>query len=1114
MVLQCIKEQLEVVHTSLGSLHSKLQTIPENPDDFNIDVKEECGLIEQTIDNLTKVHIKLKRHLNKDATINRLPVELLTYIILLTRSAISGPPIAHPYLLYTWVCHHWRSVLIQNAAFWTLIQPRRVVSPFQYELFQRSKHSKLDLILSHRSVLIDNTELENLFSKETNRIRRLQISTDVHEQSIHRLVASGKHFPSLRGFAFIGHIGDKIRRSAFIDLVSVLVFSDHLETLEFTLDREIWDSICRDRLALIFGRIRNLSVTLCSPGLVQSVIDLLHLNNKLQSLTLAGNPREPDPKFAGEVIFPELRSLSISNSSLLGCFRAPKLSSLEAEWISVPVTFNYSIIKEFDVSSIKYLYFEGPLAQCPEMGLRTHYCILGTTERVRCEGLFPKTDILFEDILSRAHPTACFHFKFLSQEIFDRALPAVLLSIPQLTSLIELRLRCPHTDSDCRRIVCRLPSIQRLVIQSRMGLTNLLSFLSNPSRGPHLKCLAYMELMLPPFLGSYADDVGRNLTDCIQSRRRGFNHELEYICLGNCPPLPRIWLEELRKLNIKIVTEDIDKFILENSATSSLKTEVGTVSTNVDGYLNTGVEKELTGLTEETMTRKVDNPLDVRLKDRSNMLTPRINRLPVELFTYIILLAPSSSIHILWGRRTHPYPYLSYTWVCRYWRSVLIQSPIFWTLIQPPSTRKLPTQETFYHELLRRSGSSRVDIILSREYTNSDTMLENLFVKENSRIRKLQLSNSRRYRLVLSGMHFPSLRGFALIDHCGIWNERSLSIVQLLPVLTASNYLDTFQCPLYKNEWASVYKDQMASVFSRLRNLSLILESAEIVGPVLDLLHNNTRLRSLQLSSRTYTRNSFGQFIFPELEFLSIENLNLMGHIQSPRLSNISAAQRFAPNPPDHLILKELDLSSIKYLWIRGTCQRDKYAGYCILGTKERIDCESIFSERTDILFGDYPICEYPRNCFHLKFSSSSAAISVLRDVLSSIIPLLTNLIELHLLFDRTYPVCREIIPRLSSSVQRIIVLSGNGLLGLLHLLSKPSRCPQLTHISYTMLTLPRDPKKYADDVGRSLMNCLQSRQDDSVSDVALKHIELGNCPPLPDIWLEELHKLGVEVVY
>ncbi|GJJ15365.1 hypothetical protein Clacol_009641 [Clathrus columnatus] len=514
---------------------------------------------------------------------------------------------------------------------------------------------------------------------------------------------------------------------------------------------------------------------------------------------------------------------------------------------------------------------------------------------------------------------------------------------------------------------------------------------------------------------------------------------------------------------------------------------------------STGVTEKSAGLTEETITQAgIANPL------HPNMLTAAINRLPVELLTCIILLA-NLSTNTLILRGAHAHPYLPYTWVCRHWRSVLIQCPVFWTLIPLRSLQKCfiiqkhsIIQKPFYREIFRRSGSSHVDVILSSNYTPFDIMIKHLFAKESNRIRRLQVSNFR--RLALSGLHLPSLRGFALVDRCALPHELNgtgyrLSLLQLLPVLSASKHLDTLQCSLYKDEWTTACKDQLASIFTHIKNLRLTLEATEIIKPVLDLLHNNTRLQSLQLNLQPYTKetNLFGHFILPELQFLTFENLNLIDHFQCPKLSCLSVAQMYIPYNPDLLILKELDFSSIKYLWIRGNCQRSTY-GHCILGTKERIDCEAVFSERADILFGDHPI--------------------LLQEALSSIIPRLTNLIELHLLVPQAYSICRGIVPRLFS-VQKIVVVSGNGLVKLLRLLNNPSRCPQLTHLSYTIVPLPENLKQYAEDVGRNLTKCLQSRQGDSesASDVALKYINLGNCPPLPDVWLEELHKLDAKIV-
>ncbi|GJJ12663.1 hypothetical protein Clacol_006907 [Clathrus columnatus] len=557
----------KVLHQALGTIQTQIQTASDMAESSTS--AEELELLRQTIGDFVTIAAKvdpvaeLKTIMNTLIPINRLPVEIFTYIILLTNTSMAGN--SHPYLPYTWVCQHWRSVLIRTAAFWTLIQHHRkrpsvrslyetfhsVVGPFDHELLRRSNSAKLDVILSmdsHSYIPM----LQNLFVKENDRIRNLYV---YNSEDLIRLVMSGERFPSLRGFAFSDKHGYQTRiapRSFANGLIPVLASSDHLETFECTL----WENTPMNLLADIFSRIRNLSITVPTSGVTQSVLKLLHNNANLKKLQIkkyfnsAFGKQAPD-----RVDLPELQYLSVADSSLIQHLRASKLTSLDVEWKINSVTPNCQILQEFNFPLIRYLYVRGPRS-ATEKG----YCILGSKERIRCESFFSiSTETLFEGALPHSYSSDCFHFTFTIEPAnrYPRELQEITsLVVSRLTNIVELYLLgIPQTLADYRAIIAHVPSVEKVIIQRGNKLIDFIRLFNPPSVCPRLNHLSFTTFLLPKDLEKYANDVGRTLTACLRSRKKGSAQELKYIVLRNCPPLTDDWLAKLKELGTEVVTE-------------------------------------------------------------------------------------------------------------------------------------------------------------------------------------------------------------------------------------------------------------------------------------------------------------------------------------------------------------------------------------------------------------------------------------------------------------------------------------------------------------------------------------------------------------------------------
>ncbi|GJJ14461.1 hypothetical protein Clacol_008725 [Clathrus columnatus] len=65
-------------------------------------------------------------------------------------------------MVFSWVCHYWRSVILNEASFWkTVVIRRRGISPiFLEELFTRSRNNPLEIIIQH-----DSKELLELYAR-------------------------------------------------------------------------------------------------------------------------------------------------------------------------------------------------------------------------------------------------------------------------------------------------------------------------------------------------------------------------------------------------------------------------------------------------------------------------------------------------------------------------------------------------------------------------------------------------------------------------------------------------------------------------------------------------------------------------------------------------------------------------------------------------------------------------------------------------------------------------------------------------------------------------------------------------------------------------------------
>ncbi|GJJ12637.1 hypothetical protein Clacol_006880 [Clathrus columnatus] len=1083
MALINTMEQLKIAHMEVREVVESIKTKVENVsnvDGLSIDADGERQLIEQTISGLAMMSANqlagLKTRLNTLVPINRLPVEIFAYIILLTNtpmkedfcpSAITGEQCSFRILLFG-----------QSSN----IGVR--------ELLRRSKSAKLTVLLSYPSRHFIST-LETLFAEESDRICGMKLLNDNEE--LIQLVLSGRRFPSLRRLLITEQTYFRKSEIPFTLLAPAFVASSCLETLQCSLGGDV----AFDQLAPILTRIRNLSLFISDDfAVVPPLFEILDNSAKLHVLRLHtrfGN-NHPEVGSRRQVILPNLQFLSTSSSSVMEFFGAPNLISVNSAWRSglVPLA-----LEEFNFLRIRYLCIRDPRSQkqCNAEGM----CVLGAKERIACRSLFSQTaEIFYDDPPIHESSSDCFHFDLgYRGTTFSAVFQGMSMILPRLTSLVELYLLIPHTLEEFDALLSHTPSVEELVVKRGNKLLDVIRILSKkPPPCPHLKYPYFKTFSVPRNIEKYANDVGKSLTKCLQSRQKESVDRLGHIILDNCPPLPDIWLAKLQDLGQpEVVTEkDVKHLPIMASINTmeelkvahmeirkvvrNIKTKIANASNVHDSSVGVEEERELIHQTIGDLVMVSANQL-AGLKTRLNALVP-INRLPVEIFAHIILLTNTST-------KENSHPYIRYSWVCHHWRSALIQNSAFWTVIQHRSawySHDPQSIKSIYEELLWRSKSAKLDVRLSDHSIAFISTLEKVFAEESVRICGLRITGDHKdlIQLVLSGKQFPSLQRLSL-PYGG-------TLVRLVSVLVASDHLETLECAV----WDNTSFNHLAPILHRIQNLNIDLANLSLVPGLFDLLQDSTKLQTLQLRIRGLSISEAGprQIILPELRFLSVGCFSILNLIRAPKLLSLEATwnPRTVPFAP-----QEFDFPPIEYLYIRGSQNHRGCAayGYCFLGV-DRISQE------------------YPRDCFHLDYSNEfGRTLGVVLQEISLVLPRLTRLVEVYFLIPHSLDEFEVLITHLPS-IEKLVVQRGNKLLDVIRLFNKsPSLCPRLKHLYFKTFVLPKNLQKYANDVGKSLTKCLESRRKSSADD--LKYLNLKNCPPLPSNWLKKLENLGITTV-
>ncbi|GJJ16038.1 hypothetical protein Clacol_010317 [Clathrus columnatus] len=399
-------------------------------------------------------------------------------------------------------------------------------------------------------------------------------------------------------------------------------------------------------------------------------------------------------------------------------------------------------------------------------------------------------------------------------------------------------------------------------------------------------------------------------------------------------------------------------------------------------------------------------------------------------------------------------------------------------------------------------------------------MLEGLFLKEGGRICTLQLqAQADIIEPMFKNKSFPSLRRVLYYPSHG--SVRG-AVLGLLSLFSASDHLDALNC---QSRFFSIdVLNQLEPVFTHISELTLHIDSTDILQSVLDMLHNNVELRSLTFITYMYnsTPTSRHQTILPGLQCLSIPNTSLLEYLQVPKLTTLNVGSRSLVTI-DNPIHQKFDLSSIGYL------QVGRWHGIQnILGLTEPIypqsgfkdACDEInFMQEVNDIFHKNDICDpQPPSHFHLFFDIASSPTLCIQTLQEGFLSRFTGLLELCIGADIvSKEFCFKKILSQVPLLEKLIVPYGGSVTDFFHFFTRfcadPSLCPRLSYISYsTPYPFPtKELQNIAEDFGETLTTWVLLRQQTHGN--VLKYITLRNCLPIPDNWLRELQKLGTTVV-
>ncbi|GJJ16151.1 hypothetical protein Clacol_010431 [Clathrus columnatus] len=482
---------------------------------------------------------------NAQLPINQLPIELFIKIIsFAARPTIRGP---YPYVIFSSVCHYWRSAILGNAIFWkTLVLSPHGMDPiFVEELIKRSGNAPLNMALNFPDV---HAPVLRSFLSVAGRVKSLYLdfywNPLFHGSYLSDLISS---FPLLENIFF---------HSFFPVDVDVLptYIQIQVKVMQITIER-------LGNLA-VSGHFRELTWLSLKHEMnsisLLSLLEALHNLPNLQFLRLfwtSSSGGIPEARVLAEdpgsvFVLPKLTVL-ISNISISHLIHAPTLVYLDiTPQVTYPVHSHnnhaYDRLCGFDFSRITHICcgMEGIHGSSPshvtwsfiDRSHKSHnaYQLLPTKYRDH-NGL----DWIFDDSPPSVldYPNE-FYLSFGAGDLMEQPpviIPILIPYIERATNLVEIVLDDIHpslskpTEIESLSTALRsATTVRNLIVLSTISLKTLCGLLSDGDLVPNLERLSYTTFSIDiEDQFSYIPDSLHKLKERFGAHTRGLEIELK-----------------------------------------------------------------------------------------------------------------------------------------------------------------------------------------------------------------------------------------------------------------------------------------------------------------------------------------------------------------------------------------------------------------------------------------------------------------------------------------------------------------------------------------------------------------------------------------------------------
>ncbi|GJJ05969.1 hypothetical protein Clacol_000156 [Clathrus columnatus] len=412
-----------------------------------------------------------------------------------------------------------------------------------------------------------------------------------------------------------------------------------------------------------------------------------------------------------------------------------------------------------------------------------------------------------------------------------------------------------------------------------------------------------------------------------------------------------------------------------------------------------------------------------------------INRLPPEILVAIINLSLPRS-----ANEFKPYPYFRYSWICRRWRSVALDNPMFWNRIVITHWSSKNMNHPMVREVLLRSHTLPLDFIIYKPVPAFHELGPHA-----NRVRMLRIGHGVYNTLYPPSSYFTSILPSLKMLFLEYTNTTQLSI-EPLPNLQALevtvNNLGNLAIPHhFPNLW------WLHLGYGGTMPLLLLLEA----------LHNLPCLRVLYLFGGQRNPPDDLTITFHHLEALITNNSSILNLITAPKLIYLECIlylKTSSMSNENDNCLCGFDFSKITKLQIEINHKREVY----IMGKVDTLDDDDMtpFSTKIDHRWAFNELTSSYPNEFYIQ--TDLPAISHLLSLFPVIVKESNNLDKIILKFlnlsERTSENNEEISFFLdglrSAKNLRNLTVVGNDFVTFCEYLNDGRLCPNLERLAYS----------------------------------------------------------------